>query len=323
MKITTRQFGAALVALLMLTSLVGAAAAASWDTEGTNTATTSDVSGASSSATWYAGSTEETEYYEVQGAGTDNLTLEIRNGASELNTTYYTNSSAETTDATNGHYAWNITHAELRSELPSDYQGGTYTVAVVNDSTGDDIVTHQRTLNFNSSKTTARIMVENASRSADAIGNSLVADSLEVSTEETWWGFGADKNVSTYRDDVQVDGDNTTVEMEFKDSSARESMEAAAAGHEDGEWIYGAQFTVSSSTTDTKLAKVYLNEAPSEPGDTYAVYDNSSKRITFHSTEFSDAEELHIRGVANEGYSFGDLWSNFGAQDAFTSWLGA
>ena len=318
MKHKTRKIGAALVALLMLTSLVGAAAAASWDTETTSTATTSDVSGSSSTATWYAGSTTEKEYYEVQNAGSDIPTLEIRNGAADLNTTYYTNSSADTTNASQGHYAWNITHAELRSELPSGYTGGTYTVAVVNETTGNDIVTHQRTLNFNSTETTARVMVENASRTPEAIGNSLTADSLEVNEESTWFGLSS-KNVSVFRDDVAVDGGNTTVQMELQDPDAISSMDAATSDREDGEWIKGAQFAVSSSTTDTRLAKVYLNEAPEETPETYAVYDNSTKRLTLHSTEFDDAQELHVRGVANDGYSFGELFNQHGIGDALAA----
>lgn len=318
-----RKIGAALVAVLLFTSMVGGAAALQWDTETTNTTTTSDVSGASNSIVWYADSETETVYFEVSGATTSELRLDISNGADGINSTYLSDANPTEEDATNGHYSWNISHATLRSELPSSYTGGTYDVEVINTSGTEEVVeeSSEITLTFDSTQTTARVFVEDSSSGVESVGNDLVADSMDVETEETWWGLGENRTTATYRDDVAIDGNNTTVQVAFKNSSAADAMSAAAEGYDNGEWVHGAQFVVSSSTTDAKLSKVYLNEAPSETPDTYAVYDNSSKELTLHSTEFDDAQELHIRGVANQGYSFGDLFNAYGIGDALGSSL--
>lgn len=318
MEARLQRFGAVLFAVLLLTSVMGAAAAATWDTETTSTSTTSDVSGASNTLTWYAGNETETVYFEVDGAGTSDLTLELSNGADAIDTVYYENATADTENSSAGHYSWTVTHAELSEELPSHYSSSTYEVEVINNTDGSVVTNTSLTLAWDGTETTARVAVANDSRSVDSIGDDLSADSLEVENQSTWFGFGAEKTTSTYRDDVAVDGNNTTVQMDLMDPDAADSMSSAAEGHDDGERIYDARFVVSSSTAEAQLAPVYKNEAPSDPPtDTYVVYDTSKDRLELTTASaFDDATTLHVTGVAGEGYSFGEALSAFGIDHA-------
>lgn len=327
MAVNFRKMGALLTALVLLLSAVGGAAAvAAWDTETTATTTTSDVSGASTTVQWYPGNTTENVYVEVSGAANSDLRLEIRNGATAIDSAYYQNATPDTEDATNGHYSWTVTHAELRSSLPSDYTGGTYDIVVTNATSDELLLESELVLSNQDANTTARIFVENASTTSDAVGNALIADSLEVESEEPGRVralLGAENDTTaTFRDDVTVDGSNTTVEYVLRDSQTADAMDTAAESREDGEWIYGAQFVVSSSSFDSKYTKVYKSEAPEDPESTYMVYSPSSDTLTLHTEEedFSTAKQLSVRGVAGEGYSFGDAFDAFGTFDALRMW---
>lgn len=327
MAVNFRKMGALLTALVLLLSAAGGAAAIAWDTETVNTATTSDVSGTSTTVQWYPDNSTESVYVEVSGANNSDLRLEIQNGATEIDSAYYENATPDTENASSGHYSWTVTHSELRSSLPSDYQGGAYDIVVAN-ATSDKILMESELVlsNQKANGTTARIFVENASTTSDAVGNSLIADSLEVESEEPGRVralLGAENDTTaTFRDDVSVDGANTTVEYVLRDSQTADAMDTAAESREDGEWIYGAQFVVSSSSFDSKYTKVYKSEAPEDPESTYMVYSPSSDTLTLHTEDedFSSAKQLSVRGVAGEGYSFGDAFDAFGTFDALRMW---
>lgn len=330
------RFASLALALLLVVSSMGLGAAIAWDDETTNTPTTSDVTTTSTTEQYYPGNDSHALYVEVTGANTSNLTLEL--SPAGLDYVAYANASADETDATNGHYAWNVSHAEL-DDLPRDVEGGEYDVVVRNDS-GDELLSQTVTFDqqAQNDKTSAIIAVIGGDSSTLSTTN-LVADRLEISSKETglfgynvasFWSDNPDEiNVSTWSGSTVVDGANTSVAVNLENSTAADSYDAAAEDLDDGEWM-----TTSTVFVDGIPLKVYKNEHDPEEDDStfsfgeddsenesYAVYDVDADSLEIHTNgeDFADSRTLSVRGGAGEGYDFGELWSNFGVTSALGS----
>jgi hypothetical protein len=322
-----------LVALMLLTAAVsGAAAAASFDDESTTTTTTSDVSGASTTVTFYPGNSSKTLFVETDGATSstaDNLTLELTPVQSGVNYTVYENTSADTLDATNGHYSFNVSHDEL-SDVPRDYQGGTYTLTVENSS--QEILSTEVTLST-ASDASEDAYVAVVDEGSDGAMTSAVSDQLSIKTKDAGLfslsalSFGSlsgddnstdssESNISTWSAYTTVNGTNSDVIVTLANSSASESYQSVASDYEDGDWMLESTMTVNGVPH-----KVYKGSAPDSVNGTTVVYKESSDtvEIDLKGDTYEDVRTVNLRATAGSGYGFDGLWSNFGYMAALKS----
>lgn len=310
------------LAVIAMVLVSGAVAAAGWDTETTNTTTTSDVDASTTSVAFDPGNENKALYVEVTAA-TSNLTLKLSPAAEGVDWVAYSNSTPDTTDATNGHYAWNVTHKEL-SDLPRDVDGGAYNVTVVNKS-GAELLNKEVTFDSSAENDSAVLAVTSDAGEDGAAMTSLVADTMELSSADV--GFlglsskylGADKtNISTWTGYTNVNGTATDVEVDLENSTTADAYASAAKGAEDGETLSGMTMWVNGVPH-----RVYMNSAPDDLANdtTTVVYDNSTESLTIDTkgTLYENSRVLQIRSTGGSGYSFSSLWSNFGALSAIKS----
>lgn len=324
MKTKLRKIGTLLLVLAVLASSVGVGAAAiAWDTETTTTSTTSDVDGSTTSIDVYYGDSGNSTYFEVDGATTSNLTLEITPSQDGVDYVAYENTTADTVYSTNGHYAFNVSHDELAS-APRDVDGASYDVRIINQSSGDEVLNSTGvTFSQAGSSPKAVMVLTNDTTDSGAAMTPLVADRLSISKESASWGAKlnplSDENetvVSTWSGYTTVDGTNTTVEVLLDNSSSATAYSDAAADYEDGDWIKGATLFANGVPH-----KVYKNEAPEDADGSTVVYLESSDKLVINTEgeDYQDVRTLQLRGGAGNGYAFGELWSNFGVQAALSS----
>lgn len=311
-----RKVIAALFAVLVVST--GIAAAATFDTETIDTATQSDVSGATNTVVLDPGNATESLYVETDGASTGNLTLEITPAEKGLNTVVYKNETPVTVNSTAGHYAFDVGHDEL-ADTPRDEIGGTYNVTVVNDTGG---VEAQTEVTFETSKAgddNAVMWVTDDSGTDAAAMSNLVADSVEITGEETGILYWSEEfNISTWSGYTAVNGTHSNVTIHFKNTSTSGAYgNTVDEDTENGDWITGQTVWVNGIPH-----KVYMNEAPEdvEKGETVVTYDNSTKTLNADlGKEYEGTRTVSIRATGGDGYAFGELWSNFGAWDALSS----
>jgi hypothetical protein len=321
---TTRsRLTVALASMMLLVAAAGGAMAA-YDTETTDTTTTSDISGTTNTVTLIPGDSSEALYVETDGVSADAADLELRITVADpgVNHTAYRNASPVTNDGTNGHYAWNITHDEL-SDLPRDESSATYNVTVYNTSSETELESTEVTFDSSGQGTTdAVIAVTTDSRnsSAAASGTHEVADRLEMDTKTAWFGYGTETNVSTWSGYTTINGTSSDVTVHLEESNAVDSYDAAASDYEEGDWIKEATLFANGVPM-----KVFKGSAPDDvDNETHAVYyaDTDTLEVHLAGSEYEDVSTLQLRGGSGETYAFGEAWSNFGAQAAFSSWLG-
>lgn len=320
MKRNTVRLGAVLMAvMLVLLAPAGAAAAATWDGETTNSGTTSDVSGTSTTITFERGNSSTATWFEVDSASTSNLALELTPAEPGLDTVVYRNASAETTNASTGNYAWNVTHDELE-DLPATANKGTYNATVV-DTENDTVVVSGEVVFDQSHKNqqTVVMWVTDNSGTDAATMTDLVADTLSTETEESTFWF--DNEYTTYSSFTQIDGTNSTTEVHLKNTTVRNAMDNESEGLESGDLIRNQQLHLNSGPT-----LMYYQDAPDdvETSTTYATYDDSTGVVTInHGDDFDGINQMHISATAGDGYDFSVAKNHFGWGLAFDlSWVG-
>lgn len=312
-----------LVAIAVVAGMAGAAAAITFDSETTNTGTTSDVSGATTTVTFNPDNTSKTLYVEVDSATTSNLSLELSPATKGVDHVAYQNDTPDTTNATSGNYAWSIGHGEL-SEVPREATGGTYNLTVYNTTSGNELLNTEVVLNSdNTNEKRAIIAVTNDSVKGEASAlTPLVADRLELDSKSAGW-FGAamfwsDKNatdLAEWSGYTTVNGTNTTVTVQMENSTAASAYNAAAEGKDDGEAITKATVRINGIPH-----LVYVNEAPENYPDntTLVTYDTVNEELTVElGSEYENVSNVNVRATAGTGYSFNELVENFGVKKAF------
>jgi hypothetical protein len=308
-----------MASLLVFTVVTGGvAAAASWDTETTNTATTSDVSGASTTLTFDRGNASKSIYFEVDGAASSNVTLKMTPANTKLDTVVYENSTADVTDSANGHYAFSVSHAELE-DLPTTANKGTFNVSIYVD--GAVAVSGELVLD-QSAKTeqTVVMWVTDNSGTDAATTTDLVADTLSTETESNL--LLPDEEMTSYSSFTQIDGTNSTTKVYLKNDTVRTQMDNETQGLSSGDLIMSQQLYVNSGPV-----LMYADAAPSDVANntTYATYDSSNGVVTIHHGDgLSSVDQLHMSATAGEGYPFQVAQSNFGwglAADLSWDWI--
>lgn len=311
-----RKILAAVVSLAVLTMAVGAGAAAiAWDTETTSTATTSDVDGTTTSIDVYYGDSGNSTYFEVDGATTSNLTLRITPSQDGVDYLVYENTTADTVNASAGHYAFNVSHNEL-ADAPRDVDGASYDVQIINQSSGSEVLNATGvTFNQTQADKKAVMVVTNDTTDNGAAMTPLVADRLTIEEKDggitstlAFWSDENATNKATWSGYTTIDGDNTTVDVRMDNSSAADAYDAAAEDTESGEWI-----TDSTIWVNGVPHKVFDSEAPDNAEGTTVVYDADTDTLAVTpGEELQDTRTVNIRGTGNSGYALGELVSNFG-----------
>lgn len=321
MRITnpTKSLAAVFMAALLVLS-AGAAAAATFDTETVSTATQSDVSGSTTTVNLHPGNTSESLYVETDGATTSNLTLTLQPEGVAYDA--YTNSTPDTVNATAGHYAFNVTHDEL-ADLPRDESGGTYTLTVENKTA---VILNTTVVFETPTDNSAVLAITDQAGTDGAAMSNLVADRLTLSAVESGWfgisalSFGDDNGteMATWSGYTAVNGTDSDLTVQLKNSSTADAYSAAAEDRDDGDWITGSTMWVNGVPH-----LVYLNEAPEDLDNdvTTVVYSESTDelQIDLNGEEYTDTRTVSLRATAGEGYAFGELWSNFGKTTAIKS----
>lgn len=312
---------AVLVAITVLASGAGAAAIA-WDTETTNTATTSDISGATTTVTFHPTDNTKTIYAEVSGASTANLTLELSPATAGVDHVAYSNATPDTEDATNGHYSFTISHDEL-AEVPRESTGATYNVSIINEDTDAEVLTTEIVLNsdgVNEQRAIISVADDSADGDASAL-TPLVADRLDLETESAGWANtlnvfsdANDTDVATWSGYTTVNGTNSTVTVKMDNSTAASAYDAAAEDRDDGEAL-----KLSTVSINGIPHLVYNDEEPEDyPTDaTLVTYDDTNDELTIElGDEYENVSTVNVRSTGGAGYSFSEAWSNFGLKKA-------
>ena len=308
----------AIFAVMTVTATVpmsGMAATAAVDTETTNTTTTSDWTDETTLEGFNA-SADNHSYVEVQFDGAldgearlavlDPSTAEKNNEMESV----YTNSSAEETDATNNHYAWNISHDEL-SQVPVEASANNSVVVKVWDS-GDKSNATYMDLYLNT--TDERTVLHYGDADAES------EDSVEISEKYPRLGNYFDRyDVSTAsieQDNVGIAGKNTTVSVVLANDSLQDAYTSSYSDDaDDGAFLPAMSFTANSGDI---FVPVYLNEKPDDMPDfldenAYAVYDNNANTLTVHPNDDEDLDsedELDVSSTGNDGLGFFSTASN-------------
>ena len=302
---------AALMAIMMVTSvMVGAAAAAvSFDNETTNTSTTSDITGGESVSTFNA-SADQYKWIEVSSDSNETKFEVVNNETGEVIETFdNSHSSFQTTNSSAGHYAWNISHQELFQHVPIQ----------ANSNATVDIVTYNDSTVDNPDTTTATVTLEGTNeRTVVYAGNSFASSSVfESVTDNRIAGlsvpldlFGSQASVADIQqDNVSVDGDNTTVTYVLESQDVADPFDASATDADTGERI-DSQLWINNEPY-----AIYNGDAPDDvdANETYGVYDSSSGAIEINlGDDHSDASSLDIEMLGNEDFGLWTELTHFG-----------
>lgn len=288
----------------------GAAATVSYDSETTNTSTTSDLTGGESIANFNA-SGDQYKWIEVQ-SDSNETKLEIQNNETGevIETFDNSHSSFQTTNSSQGHYAWNISNSELWQNVPVD----------ANSNTTVDIVAYNDTTVDNPDTSTATVTLEATNeRTVVYAGDSFTTSSVfEEITESRVAGlsvpadlFGSETNVADIQqDNVAVDGDNTTVTYVLADSNASTPFDDSASAADADErlesqlWVNGDAHAIyqSGSVPDDV-----------DNSSTYGVYDSSTDKLEINvGDDYSDASSLDIEMMGNKDFGILTQLTEFG-----------
>lgn len=340
MRIKIKQIAALALVFALVASAAGPASAAlTYDNETVDSTSKSDLVGDETVTDLDNGTIYKTIQVTSGNATSSSLsspeeafTLELQvndSDSDEDGRVFYTNTStAKVIDATNGTYAFNISHAEMFDELERDVDENVTVdvVATFNESEDDE------------ESATIQIHAQNDDdRAVEVISDDDFDD--EDGVEEV-------NESRTLRDDLEymaLDTDtsiteNTTVSFVLANDTAEQKyVDAYDAGDFDsGDYIYSMTGTVENTPVmvfDEKkgdeIDAGYFGGGFDDTEDTYAVYLNDggdygdSAQIDFvPGDDHEDKSSLEIESNGNLKLGFYDTWRNFGLDAARTAGFG-
>lgn len=333
------------VAALALTGLLvvsagPAMAALSYDSETTNTTTTSDLVGGET----VKNLDNETTYKRIEvvsgNATTSGLTNPEEAFTLKLSVndpdngddgyTFYSNASTFVEeDATNGHYSINLSHAEMFAELPREV--------------GEN-VTVDATVTFNETETdeessTITIYAQNGNdRAVEVVTDDDVDTESNVELTNESRLLRNDLDFASVESDENIDANTTRVSYVFANDTVAEKYTTAydVASFGSGDYIYSMTATVDgtpimifdSKQGDDRDAGIFSGGFDGDD-DTYGVYENNggeygeNARLDIY-PQGDDAEtgELEIESSGNKSLGFWANLKNFGSDAASASGIG-
>ena len=332
---------AVIMAVLVVASGIGAAAL-TYDNETTTTTSTSDLVGGETVTDLDNETKNKTIQVISDNATTSSLTapedaftleMTVNDADSHANnyTFYHDDSSTwRVVNESNGHYALDVSHAELFAELPRDV---------------DENVTVDVTTTFNETESdeetsTITIHAQNGDeRSVRLVGDETGVSDAEVENESEWFGYGDERSVASFSDEnVQVTNNTTEVSYVLANDEIANTYTDAydVDTFSSGDYIYSMTLDVND-----KPAMIFSSEPgeDSEAGwftggfdsgsDTYAVYhlnggdygENPRLDIT-PGDDVVDEGELDAESSGNESLGFFAALSNFGWDAASAAGIG-
>jgi len=299
------------LALVLAVSLIAQGAimgalAESWDSETTNTGTTSDVQGDTSVTYQPFDDTEQNLFLEISGGNNDtDYALQVIDP--QTNTVYLENASPD--NPASGHYSWEYTHAELAEELPNGVDASDVQMQVV-DGEGNVLV-GPATVTL----TPADNKFDRIRLALGAEGGELGVDALNVEeTDGGFLGFGDSKTVAKTGISADIDNDTAPIVLEVEDADVQTAFDAMVEDAEEGE-----RLDAQVSTVKAGEVPVYYGAAPSDAPDTHAVvYDadgDGTEEIEMQlgADTYGDAQQLDVDLVLNEDYGFIEQFRLFGS----------
>lgn len=300
---TTKGLSAALALLLVASALFGAVGtvaadtAGAWDTETSVSSSTTDIGNSSP----YSVSVNESSTGDIRmqtdAYGGDPADLEVRikvTAKGEYATVATLNPNWETISSSDGQYRSNITHEQIRSELPHTVSSQFYEVVLVNTADGTQVASGGLAVTFSDGVDTVRIdaasktldggyavptEIDAQNKSFSGVSGTLI-DALGANTFEGIPVIGsalADvEQETTVRGATMIDKGNTsTVEIELGDDAAQ-ALKASADTTSEGE-----RMPLMVVADDQRLP-VYDSKAPSGEDGAYAVANVDNGTVTIH-----------------------------------------
>jgi len=267
------------------------AAAPTIDTETTNTTTTSDVTDGDTMAVGFDASADNHTWIEASSM-TENGSMELIDPDSGA--VVYDNSTPDATDATNGHYAFNVTHDELDNIPVESGANETYTLRLYNDTSVD-----------NPDTTNITVYIEGVEgRSVVYANEQTLGDNFDLDTD----GFEIEtldlavfdnEFADTTAENVAINGSNSTVTVHYANSSAADRLDTSVGDLAAGDWDKSTIVKVNDNAV-----KAYVNEAPDDVNEsaTYAVVDTSDNDVTAYTgDDYEGDTSVDVSVTANKG----------------------
>jgi hypothetical protein len=285
-----------LVGVMMLAPAVSAAVP-TFDTESTDTTTTSDYSGGETITDFTANDSKHI-YLEASGMTADG---EFQFRDPDLNLSIYTNSSLAATDSANNYYAANDSHAALKNFPMDSGENVTVTIRAVNDTTVDDPDTKDINITLDNVDTRVVRYVDTSQVSSESDSDALTQlDTDGFNVPLTDMSIFADDFAKVQEDDVSVAGNDTTIRYHFANSSSATRFDDRVSNLDSGVW----QPAIVASVGGENL-KVYADEAPDsvESGDSYGVYHADEDAIVFHlGDDYEDESTVDVSVNSKAGW---------------------
>jgi len=300
------------VALIAQGAMMGALAEA-WDSETTNTGTTSDVNGATTVTYQPYDDTTQTLHLEISGgsSGTEYAAqfIDPRSG-----TVYYENKSP--TNPASGHYAWDVDHAELDKELPHSVDASDVNVRVV-DGNGNVLVgpatvtVSPNDTYFNKAK--VAVGAEGGALGVDALSAEDVTDAPFGIDTLGNLGLGDEKTVAESGFTVGINNDTAPVVLEIENADAQAAFDGMVEGAAEED-----RLDAQLETTRAGAVPLYYGAAPSDAPDTHAVVNDADGdgteeiEMQLGADAYGDAQQLDADLVLNKDYGPIEQFQKFG-----------
>jgi hypothetical protein len=326
----------------LIAALIAAAPAAAtltYDSETTNTTTTSDLTGGETvtdldNSTVYKRIEVQSDNATTSGLANPEEAFTLKMSVNDSDNgedgrTFYTNSSTfAVEDATNGHYSINVSHAEMFDELERDV---------------DENVTVDVTVVFNETESdeeaaTIAIHAQNGNeRTVEVVSDSDVENESGVELTNESRTLRSDLDFVTVESDEPID-QNTTVSFVFANDTVEDKYTAAydASSFSSGDYVHSMTayaedrpiMVFANSGGDERDAGYFAGGFdPSE--DTYATYYNNggdhgenAQLDVIPQGDDADSSSLEIKTSGNKKLGFVENLKNFGFDAARSAGIG-
>jgi len=285
---------AGIVALVALLAVGAASGAVTFDSETTNTATTSDVTSTSSAVAY---NESGTVYFEFETQGTEsgfNITdpeteKELVNRTVSDDSVDQTYSDKTTSPST---YYWetNVSQSKWSSIEMDPGENKTLSAYIINDTRAANPTVHMVNMTIMNDGKRTYLRLED-----DEVGSSGLADLGSEKTLGVQLPWNSD--TATIDQSVPVNGSGTTATIDVQNTTVAERLATSSEGASSGDWVPSTLATV-----DDEPVKVYADSAPDDVSGTYIVHDTSADKLEIHTGDDVDGSSIDVRIVANKGW---------------------
>jgi len=285
---------AGIVALVALLAVGAASGAVTFDSETTNTATTSDVTSTSSAVAY---NESGTVYFEFETQGTEsgfNVT-DPETGRELVNRTVSDDSvdqtySDKTTSPSTYYWETNVSQSKWSSIEMDPGENKTLSAYIINDTRAANPTVHMVNMTIMNDGKRTYLRLED-----DEVGSSGLAELGSETTLGVQLPWNSD--TATIDQSVPVNGSGTTATIDVQNTTVAERLATSSEGASSGDWVPSTLATV-----DDEPVKVYADSAPDDVSGTYIIHDTSADKLEIHTGDDVDGSSIDVRIVANKGW---------------------